>query len=437
MKRTIPLLICLALLLGAGAWAYAAQRKADDAQQVLSSAAQQRWAEAQEQLASITVKLSKLPAAASLKTQVELLTGVSRQADGVVISLSALPLSHAAIGDTVKFCNQLGEYTLGLSLYAASGARLDDMALAKLSELQRQCALLSGQLATADAGGLTLLSHSVFYAPAEAGERPLEAVADADHGMDYPSMIYDGAFSDARHAGTPKALGKGEITQEQAIANAVAFVGEHRVDEAEAGVPSGGVIPCHGVTLRLHDGTVLNADVTVQGGQMLWIMPEHASFSAGLTLEECTQSARDFLKSRGYGDVQSTHYQVYGGMAVINFVAVQDGALLYPDLVKVQIRMDTGELVGLEANNYLMNHTIRPNLAPALTQKEAQAKVSPQLTITHASLCVIPERGGERLCWEFAGWWKENEYRVYIDALTGEEADVLMLIRSPQGEMAA
>ena len=101
MKRTIPLLICLALLLGAGAWAYAAQCEADDAQRVLSSAAQQRWAEAQEQLASITVKLSKLPAAASLKTQVELLTGVSRQADGVVISLSALPLSHAAIGDTV------------------------------------------------------------------------------------------------------------------------------------------------------------------------------------------------------------------------------------------------------------------------------------------------------------------------------------------------
>ena len=437
MKRTIPLLICLALLLGAGAWAYAAQREADDAQRVLSSAAQQRWAEAQEQLASITVKLSKLPAAASAKTQVELLTGVSRQADGVVISLSALPLSHAAIGDTVKFCNQLGEYTLGLSLYTASGARLDDVAYAKLSELQRQCALLSGQLATADAGGLTLLSHSVFYAPAEAGERPLEAVADADHGMDYPSMIYDGAFSDARHAGTPKALGEGEITQEQAIANAVAFVGEHRVDEAEAGVPSGGVIPCHGVTLRLHDGTVLNADVTVQGGQMLWIMPEHASFSAGLTLEECTQSARDFLKSRGYGDVQSTHYQVYGGMAVINFVAVQDGALLYPDLVKVQIRMDTGELVGLESNNYLMNHVVRQKLTPYITQAQALSGVSPKLQAQSARLCVIPYRDGESLCWEVSGSYEENEYRVYLDAATGEEIEVLMMIREPSGQMAA
>lgn len=437
MKKTALFLLCVALLAGAAAWGYAAQQDADESQQMLQALAQQRWAEAQEHLSAITVKLSKLPAAASLPTQVELLAGVSRQADGAVISLSALPLSHEALGDTIKFLNQLSEYALGLSLYAASGERLDEMTLAKISELQRQCALLSGQLATADAGGLTLLSQSVFYEPTQADERPLEAVADADHGMDYPSMIYDGAFSDARHGGTPKALGKGQITQEQAIASAVAFIGEERVQEAEAGVSAGGVIPCHGVTLRLRDGTVLSADVSVQGGQMLWIMPEHASFSAGLTLEECTQSAQIFLQSRGYGPMQSTHYQVYDGMAVINFVSVQDGVLLYPDLVKVQIRMDTGELVGLEANNYLMNHTKRASLTPVLTQKQAQAKVSPQLTITRASLCLIPERGSERLCWEFAGGWKENEYRVYIDAMTGEEAEVLMLIRSPQGEMAA
>lgn len=440
MKRKTLLVLCgtlVAMSLVSAVWGFTGRAGRSEAEQALRTAAQQRWAEAQEHLTALGTKLSKLPAAASITVQVELLSGASRQADGVVSSLSALPYSHAALGDTIKFCNQLSDYTLGLSLRTAAGQPLDGVTLAKLNELQRQCSLLTGQLATADTGGLTLLSQKVFYEPAQADERPLEAVADADHGMDYPSMIYDGAFSDARHGGTPKALGKGSVSQEQAIASAVRFIGEDRVAKAEPGVSSGGVIPCHGVTLKLKDGTVLNTDVTVQGGQMLWIMPEHASFSAGLTLEECTQSAQDFLKSRGYGDMQSTHYQVYDGMAVINFVSVQDGVLLYPDLVKVQLRMDTGELVGLEANNYLMNHTQRKALAPILTQKEAQAKVSPQLTLTHACLCVIPDRDSERLCWEFAGMWKENEYRVYIDALTGEEADVLMLIRSPQGEMTA
>ena len=56
---------------------------------------------------------------------------------------------------------------------------------------------------------------------------------------------------------------------------------------------------------------------------------------------------------------------IYDGLAVINFVALQDGVLLYPDLVKVQVRMDTGEIVGMEANNYLMNHTVRTALSPS------------------------------------------------------------------------
>ena len=45
---------------------------------------------------------------------------------------------------------------------------------------------------------------------------------------------------------------------------------------------------------------------------------------------------------RDSGEMEANHYQVYDGLAVINFVAVQDGVLLYPDLVKVQVRMDTG-----------------------------------------------------------------------------------------------
>lgn len=48
--------------------------------------------------------------AADARTQVELLAGISRQADSVVSGLSALPLSHIAMSDTLKFCNQLSEY---------------------------------------------------------------------------------------------------------------------------------------------------------------------------------------------------------------------------------------------------------------------------------------------------------------------------------------
>ena len=415
-----------------------AQRSA----QALEDAYAQRVLETQEHLQAIGLKLGKAPVAADARTQVELLAGISRQADSVVSGLSALPLSHIAMSDTLKFCNQLSEYAMVLALSVAAGQPLTEQETAELVSLESQCALLTGQFATARetmvAESLRLTARpGVFYAEAQAARRPLEQVADPDNGMDYPSMIYDGAFSDARHYGAPKALGEGRIDQRQAMEAARAFVGEERVRSVEAAPDSGGALASYGVKLTLNDGVVLNAEVTRQGGKMLWMVPEHAAFEPGWTLEECAEAARDFLLDRGYGEMEANHYQVYDGLAVINFVAVQDGVLLYPDLVKVQVRMDTGEVVGLEANNYLMNHTERTGLSPALSGEQALEKASSRLEAGQARLCVIPYREGERLCYEVPGRYEGREYRVYIDAITGEEAEVLMMVDSVGGRMAA
>ncbi|MEG0996581.1 MAG: germination protein YpeB, partial [Clostridia bacterium] len=95
--------------------------RAAEATQVLEDSYVQRVLETQEHLQAIGVKLAKLPAASDTRTQIELLTGVSKQADGVVTELAALPLSHIAMSDTVKFCNQLSDYVMTLALTAASG----------------------------------------------------------------------------------------------------------------------------------------------------------------------------------------------------------------------------------------------------------------------------------------------------------------------------
>jgi len=416
--------------------------RAQHSTQLLEDTYAQRISETQEHLQSIGVKLRKAPVAGDAQTQVELLTGVSRQADGVVSSLAALPLSHIAMSDTLKFCNQLSDYAMTLALSIASGTGVKEAQVKQLSDMEAQCQLLLGQFVTARdtmlRESLRLSGESsVFYEEASLSARPLEQVSDKDNGMDYPTLIYDGVFSDARRYGEPKALGAKQITPEEAVAAARTFIGDPRVASAAPAPDSGGPLASYGVSLTLTDGVVLNADVTRQGGQLLWIVPEHASFEPALTLEECTQAARLFLTSRGYGDMEANHYQVYDGLAVINFVAVQDGVLLYPDLVKVQMRMDTGELVGLEANNYLMNHTRRTGLTPTLSQEEALALINPRLQAERPRLCIIPDRDTERLCYEIPGRYDGQEYRVYIDAATGEEAQILLMVDTTDGHMAA
>jgi len=408
----------------------------------LESSYTQRLMESQEHLQAISLKLGKSPLAADARLQVELLVGVSRQADGVVSGLSALPLSHAAMGETIKFCNQLSDYALQQALLVASGQPRSEETLSQLIRLRDQCALLSGQLAVAQENMLQNSLHlaqqeGVFYAPLKLSDRPLEAVADKDHGMDYPSMIYDGAFSDATHFGAPKALGEKEVTAEEALTLARDFVGAERVSKAEGAGETAGLLAGYSITLTLTDGTVLNAEVTRQGGQMLWLMPEHASFVQKLSVEDCAARAKAFLQSRGYGEMEQNHIRVYDGLCVINFVAVQEGVLLYPDLVKIQLRMDTGEVVGLEANNYLMNHTQRTNLVPVYSKMQALQQVSPHLKATDARLCLVPHLGEERLCYEIPGEYADNDYRVYLDALTGEEVEILMMMQDAEGQLSA
>jgi germination protein YpeB len=167
------------------------------------------------------------------------------------------------------------------------------------------------------------------------------------------------------------------------------------------------------------------------------MIPEHASFAPSLTLEECRQAAQQFLARRGYGMMEANHYQVYDGLAVIHFVAVQDGVLLYPDQVKVQIRMDTGSVVGIECRSYLTHHRPRGSLTPAVTEEEAQGMISDQLRLTgEGKLCLIPLNGQELLCWQFAGEYEGERYLIYINAQTARQEEILKLVETEYGIQA-
>ena len=114
-----------------------AQRSA----QALEDAYAHRVLETQEHLQAIGLKLGKAPVATDARTQVELLAGISRQADNVVSGLSALPLSHIAMSDTLKFCNQLSEYAMVLALSVSAGQPLTKQQTTELSSLESQCAV--------------------------------------------------------------------------------------------------------------------------------------------------------------------------------------------------------------------------------------------------------------------------------------------------------
>ena len=150
---------------------------------------------------------------------------------------------------------------------------------------------------------------------------------------------------------------------------------------------------------------------------------------------ELCEIAQAFLLSRGYGPMEMSYYSRYGGILTINFAATQDGAVLYPDLVKLQMSMRDGRVIGLDAENYLKNHVTRSLPTPAVTQEEAMRRVGERLAPLSARLCVIPQGASEYLCYEVTAADAESEFLVYVDAQTGVERELMQLISRNNGTL--
>lgn len=363
-----------------------------------------------------------------------LLSRIGSDAAAVHSQLSSLPLSHAAMADAVKLCNQLSDYTA--VLLERAGAQLQNADAELLEQIAATCGQLQEALQAAHgqmtARELHFAQLQQYMQDADALNRPLEGVSE---NIDYPTLIYDGPFSDAISENAPRGLGDEQVSARQACDIVRTYLGEN-VTQVELTQESGGTIPAWGVRAQLDD-CELQLAVTKQGGDVLWMFPEHAGFAVQYGLEECKQAAQAFLSAHGYGDMQLTFWQIYGGMATLSYASVQDGVILYPDLIKVQVRMDNLHVVGLEARHYLTSHTQRADLRPSVSEEEARGALSDRLTNVESRLCVIPQNGREYLCWEFTGDYHDNTYFVYIDALTGKQRDIQLLVQTSLGPKAS
>ena len=100
--------------------------------------------------------------------------------------------------------------------------------------------------------------------------------------------------------------------------------------------------------------------------------------------------------------------------------------------------MDSGEIMLLETSGYLSNHTDRAFESPAVTIEKAAEKVNKKLKIRKTELTLIPtDAGGEVRCYEFLCETEDGqEILIYINAVTGEEERILILLKSDGGTLA-
>ena len=134
--------------------------------------------------------------------------------------------------------------------------------------------------------------------------------------------------------------------------------------------------------------------------------------------------------------MKPTYYLKQNGIVTINYAYTQENVTVYPDLIKLKIALDDGEILGMETSGYLNSHTQRTFATPKISQDEARSKINKNLEITSEGMAMIPtEYQSEILCWEFKGNVEDRQFLVYINVETGKEEDVLVILDTPNGTL--
>ena len=362
-----------------------------------------------------------------------LLSEIARQAQGAQDDLSQLPLGDGAVSATIKFVNQAGDFATSLAGRLAGGAAISD---ADYENISRALGIGGRTLRAPRATACALRVPARTCSPAtwaKTGQESLYPLTDP--AVSYPALLYDGPFSDASGQTEYRALaGLPNVDAAGAERALRAFLGAEAVTELRLENESSIPVDCYEFSVTAN-GYSMSASVTQAGAQVLYMLPNEDVTDVALTDAQGVEAARAFLAARGYGEMREATSAATTASSPFNFAAVQDDVVLYPDLVKVQVSLRDGAVIGLEAGGYLRNHVEREFTLPALSEEEALARLGGRLTAEEARLCVIPENANEYLCYEIDAYDESGEYLIYIDAQTGAEREILEVISEENGTL--
>jgi hypothetical protein len=398
-------------------------------------AAQQRVIDAQTEsayralsndLSDLSVALSKLEAAGTPARLSKSFADIRRLSADAVRALSFLPVSQANEGELMQFLTRTGDFAETLMDRVLSGQMLSEDQLGSLSDLRACCASLSEAYDGDCRDGR-------FPQPKEDG---FYAEQDEENITNYPSLLYDGPFSESSEQAEPLGLPEETVDEARAAELAAALFPDRTLKldgRTESAIATFDFSADDG-------GSELCVSITERGGLLLYFMGTPAGTKNDPPSDEESErlhgAASAYLSEHGFGTMEPSYAQYYAGTVVLNYAAVQSGVILYADLVKVYVDRDTGAVIGLDATNYRFHHRERDFSDPILTEEDAISRLSDALTLEHTALALIPKSNTrEVLCYECKCTCGETFFIVYINAQSGAEEEIFEVINSEEGDL--
>ncbi len=350
-------------------------------------------------------------------------------------NLQVFYANNDGMSNLMNFINQLGDYCGYLIKELEKGKSLTISQTENLNKMwgvSKEYGKLLNSLQDYAKDGTTLARLL-----GENNEQFEDILSNIGNGsIEYPSLIYDGPFSDGILNREAKGIVGEEISADQGKALVEKYLVGYDIENIEYAQDSVNRIESYLYAVKLKGGRQCSVQIAKKGGLLLLMDLFHEVVEPSLTIEQCQKVAEQYCESIGLKNMKAVWINNNQSNVYINMCYEQDGIVNYADMVKIKISLDTGEVIGYEGLNYAFNHVTRVYDAPTVSEEQAVLNVSAILDNIECRLVTIPWNvTAEKVAYEIVGELDGEKYFVYIDAYNGDELNVLRMIDSNQGDL--
>lgn len=386
--------------------------------------------------------LSKAMISKSPEYSADTLVQIWRDSSLANAYLGQIPLTNEALMQTSKFLNQVSDYSYTISKKNIKQESLTDKDFENLEMLHKYALELEGTLNTL---ANDLNNKDFVWQNIKPTNEFAQAVANVDmfenidsNLNEFEGLIYDGAYSNHVEKADKKGLTGEDIDEKKAKEIAKNFFKGEVKSVTNDGFIKNAQIPYYDCSVQFKGGKEASVAVSKKGGHVIYASVNKEVKKAKISQEEANKIGKDFLNQKGFKNMKETYYMKEGNIITVNYAYEQDGVIIYPDLIKVKMALDDGEVLGIETTGYLNSHTEREIAKEKISIDEARSKINQKLKITSERKAIIPtEWKSEILCYEFQGKVNDKEFLVYINVETGKEEDILVILNTPGGTLTA
>ena len=438
-KRSLVVILFI-LVLVTGYYAYSLREKYIT---TVNNNYNRAFTEAVNHINNIENFLAKTQITKNPEYSAENLTEIWNDANMAMVYLSEIPFDSEGNAKTIKFLNQVSDYSYLLAKKNLSSEELSDEDfenLSKLYDYSKELELVLNQLSEEIySGNLNwneLKNNTKTVLAQEVGNIDVFSSIDSTFN-DYEGLIYDGAFSEHLNRNEKKAFKGNEITKEEAEDK----IKDYIFDNIEK-IDYRGFLENVDIQVYTFDVYIKNSElkyyieITKVGGYLYQLNNSKEISEEKISQEDANRMGIEYLNKIGFENMKETYFTKRENIVTVNYAYNQNGIICYPDLIKVKIALDDGKILGIETKGYLNCHYERKINTPKISKEDAKKNINTKLEILGESEAIIPNDDGKEIyCYEYKGKVEDKEFLVYVNVETGKEENILMILDTPGGTL--